>query len=106
VHNCYNLKYFYYFTRFWFWLLFKIEDSGPYNEIKFPPTIPHISFAGKDYARPEERENDCKFGVNLIEYNNFNFGNKEKMNFKMQVVYDAGPTSRFRRLAPKLEIEN
>ena len=39
-----------------------------------------------------------------IEYNNFNFGNKEKMTFKMQVVYDAGPNSRFRRLAPKLEI--
>ena len=59
----------------------------------------HISFARKVYARPEEQESDCKFGVNLIEYNNFNFRNKEKMNFRMQVVYDARPNSHFRRLA-------
>jgi len=40
----------------------------------------------------------------LLEYNNFNFGNKEKMNFKIQVVYKAGPNSRFKKLAQRLQI--
>jgi hypothetical protein len=40
----------------------------------------------------------------LLEYNNFNFGNKEKINFKIQVVYEAGPNSRFKKLAPRLQI--
>ena len=83
---------------------FKIESSSPYHEIQLPPSGPHISFAGRIYSKPEEQENDCKFGVYLIEYNNFNFGNKEKMNFKIQVVYDAGPNSRFRKLSLKLDI--
>ena len=40
----------------------------------------------------------------MLEYNNFNFGNKEKINFKIQVVYEAGPNSRFKKLAPRLQI--
>src|SRR5437763_3739476 len=80
---------------------FKIEDYK-LNEIL--STSPYASFVGRIYEKPEEYENDCKFGVNLFEYNAFNFGNKGKMNFKIQVVYEAGPDSRFRKLSPKLEI--
>ena len=69
-----------------------------------PLTEPHISFAGKVYSKPVEEESDCIFSVNLTEYNNFNFGSKERMNFKVQVVYEAGPNSRFRKLASRLDI--
>jgi hypothetical protein len=52
----------------------------------------------------EQNGNDCRFGVNLSEYNNFNFGNRERMNFNIQVVYEACPDSRFRKLASRLII--
>jgi hypothetical protein len=65
---------------------------------------PYASFVGTIYEGIEKNENDCKFGVNLLEYNGFNFANKEKMNFKIQVVYEAGPNSRFSKLASRLQI--
>ncbi|CAB4438026.1 unnamed protein product [Rhizophagus irregularis] len=80
---------------------FKIELI----EDEIPSTGPYISFVGKIYSRPKQDEDDCVFGINVSEYNNnFNFTNKGKVNFKIQVVYDAGQDSRFRKLAPKLEI--
>ena len=80
---------------------FKIEIPENYT---LQQTGPHISFARKIYSKPEEIDNDCSFGVQLLEYNNFSFGNKEKMNFKIQVVFEAGPDSRFKKLASRLEI--
>jgi len=65
---------------------------------------PYVSFVGTIYEGIEKNENDCKFGINLLEYNGFNFANKERMNFKIQVVYEAGPTSRFNKLASRLQI--
>ena len=32
--------------------------------------------------------NDCMIRVNINEYNNFNFTNKGRINFKIHVVYD------------------
>ena len=72
------------------------------NEDKFFLTSPYASFVGKIYEAVEQNENDCKFGVMLLEYNNFSFGNKAKMEFKIQVVYEAGPDSRFKKLGSKL----
>jgi hypothetical protein len=74
------------------------------NEFELFPAGPYASFVGTIYEGIEQSENDCKFGVNLLEYNNFSFANKEKMNFKTQVVYEAGPNSRFNRLASRLQI--
>ncbi|CAB4474712.1 hypothetical protein RhiirA1_438237 [Rhizophagus irregularis] len=72
---------------------FKIELI----EDEIPSTGPYISFVGKVYSRP--KQDDCVFGINVSEYNNnFNFTNKGKVNFKIQVVYDAGQDSRFRNL--------
>src|SRR6266540_1865522 len=82
---------------------FKIPISENHETDLFQAE-PYISFVGRIYESVKQNENDCKFGVNLLEYNNFNFANKEKMNFKMQIVYEAGPDSRFRRLASKLTI--
>ena len=65
---------------------------------------PYVSFVGTIYEGIEKNENDCKFGINLLEYNGFNFANKERMTFKIQVVYEAGPTSRFNKLASRLQI--
>jgi hypothetical protein len=79
---------------------FKIELTDD----KFPSTGPYISFVGKIYSGPKQDDNDCVFGINVVEYNNFNFTNKGKINFKVQVVYESGPDSRFRKLTPKLEI--
>ena len=67
-------------------------------------TGPYGSFVGRICEGVEENENDCKFSVNLLEYNNFSFANKEKINFKIHVVYEAGPTSRFKKLATRLQI--
>ena len=85
---------------------FKIEFPGIYeiNEIQLPSTGPHISFVGRIYSIPEQQENDCLFGIHLFEYNNFNFRDKGKVNFKIQVVYEAGPNSRFAKLASKLQL--
>jgi len=74
------------------------------NKDEFFPAGPYTSFVRTIYEGVEQNENDCKFGINLLEYNNFSFANREKMNFKMQVVYEAGPNSRFNRLASKLQI--
>ena len=82
---------------------FKIPISENHETDLFQ-SEPYISFVGRIYESVKQNENDCKFDVNLLEYNNFNFANKEKMNFKMQIVYEAGPDSRFRRLASKLTI--
>jgi hypothetical protein len=41
------------------------------------PTSPYPSFVGRIYEDVKQNENDCKFGVTLLEYNNFSFGNKE-----------------------------
>lgn len=40
--------------------------------------------------------------VDLIEYNNFSFGNKE-MNFKIQILFEAEPDSHFRKLVSRLD---
>ncbi len=82
---------------------FKIPHSETHENNLFS-TGPYASFVGRIYEEVEEQENDCKFGVNLFEYNNFSFANKERMNFKIQVVYESGPDSRFRKLASRLEI--
>ena len=50
----------------------------------------------------EQKGNDCKFSISLSEYNNFSFANKERMDFKIEVVYEA--EIRFKRLATKLII--
>ncbi len=85
---------------------FKIENSDDIdiNEIKLPLTGPNISFVGRISSKAEQIDDDCRFGVDLLEYNNFNFGNKEKMIFKLQVVFEAGPNSRFKKLATRLDI--
>jgi hypothetical protein len=82
---------------------FKIPVSENYNNNLYQ-TGPYGSFVGRICEQVEENENDCKFGVNLLEYNNFSFANKEKINFKIHVVYEAGPDSRFRKLASRLQI--
>src|SRR6266498_5720798 len=83
---------------------FKIPISENHETDLFQAE-PYISFVGRIYESVKQNENDCKFGVNyLLEYNNFNFANKKKMNFKMQIVYKARPDSRFKRLASKLTI--
>jgi hypothetical protein len=76
----------------------------PENNDNLFLTGPYASFVGKIYEAIEQNENDCKFGVTLSEYNNFSFGNKAKMDFKIQVVYEAGPNSRFKKLAPRLSV--
>ena len=80
--------------------VFKIEN----HNYDLYLTGPYASFVGRIYEGVEQNENDCKFGVNLLKYNNFGFANKEKINFKIQVVYEAGPDSHFKKLAPKLQI--
>ena len=40
----------------------------------------------------------------MLKYNNFNFENKEKINFKIQVIYEAGSNSRFKKLVQRLQI--
>lgn len=66
------------------------------------PASPYASFVGRIYEAVEQYENDCKFGVTLLEYNNFSFASKSKMDFKIQVVYEAGPDSRFKKLITRL----
>ncbi|EXX72076.1 hypothetical protein RirG_072700 [Rhizophagus irregularis DAOM 197198w] len=84
---------------------FKLPQTGNYDD-NLLPYGPYASFVGKIYEAVVQHENDCKFGVNLLEYNNFSFGNKERMDFKIQVVYEAGPNSRFKKIiAPKLNVE-
>ena len=85
---------------------FKIDISKDVdiNEIKLPLTGPNISFVGRISSKAEQIDDDCRFSIDLLEYNNFNFGNKEKMIFKIQVVFEAGPNSRFRKLATRLDI--
>jgi hypothetical protein len=81
---------------------FKINISDGIN-IKLPHTEPNISFVGKISSKAEQIDDDCRFSVELLEYNNFNFGNKEKMIFKLQVVFEAGPDSRFKKLPSRLD---
>jgi hypothetical protein len=81
---------------------FKIEILNDIN-IKLPLIKPSISFAEKISSGAEQIDDDCRLGVNLLEYNNFNFGNKEKMNFKVQVVFEAELGSHFKKLATRLD---
>lgn len=48
---------------------------------------PYISFVGRIHSKPKQ-DDDCMIGVNINEYNNFNFTNKRRINFKIHVVYD------------------
>jgi hypothetical protein len=80
---------------------YKIESIGAQN---VPPAGPHFFLLEEYIKKAQEQENDCLFGVELTEYNNFSFGNKEKMNFKIEIIYESGPNSRFRKLSSKLEI--
>jgi hypothetical protein len=80
---------------------FKIESSKAYE---LPLTGLYATFAGKICSKLKQDDNDCIFGININEYNNFGFTDKGRINFKVQVVYDAGPDSRFRKLSPKLEV--
>jgi hypothetical protein len=82
---------------------YKVPFSEDYKTNSFSIS-PYASFIGRVSEAVEQNENDCKFGTNLSEYNNFSFANREKMNFNIQVVYEAGPDSRFRKLASKLVI--
>lgn len=79
---------------------FKLENFGH----RIPLTTPYISFVGKIYSKPNQIDNDCVMGVNVNEYNSFNFTNKGRIDFKIQVVYDVKPDSRFKKLTPKFEI--
>jgi len=83
----------------------KIEFHKIYeiNKIHFPPTAPHISFAGKIHTAPQQSGDDCLIEIHLSEYNNFSFADKGRMNIKMQVVYDAGQ-KRFAKISSKLQI--
>ncbi|PKY57578.1 hypothetical protein RhiirA4_549707 [Rhizophagus irregularis] len=76
---------------------FKIQNHDNTN-------LPYGSFVGRICEEVEQDGNDCKFGVNLLEYNNFSFANKEKINFKIHIVYEAGPNSRFIKLASRLQV--
>src|SRR5271154_5169372 len=71
---------------------------------ELPSTVPYITFIGKIYSRPKQDDNDCIFGIDITEYNNFNFTNKGRITFKIQTIYEADPDSRFRKLTTKLEI--
>ena len=82
---------------------FKVPVVENYKNDSFL-SVPYASFVGRVSEAVVQNENDCKFGANLLEYNNFNFGNRERMNFNIQVVYEAGPDSRFRKLASRLTI--
>src|SRR5439155_12351170 len=79
---------------------FKLENFAH----RIPLTTPYISFVGKIYSKPNQIDNDCVMGVNVNEYNSFNFTNKGRIDFKIQVVYDVKPDSRFKKLTPKFEI--
>jgi hypothetical protein len=81
---------------------FKIEITG--NHLL--PTIPQISFAGKICSKPEEVDDDCLFGVDLLEYNNFSFEIKGKINFKIQIVFEARSDSRSENLPQELKLKN
>src|SRR6266498_2364160 len=82
---------------------YKIEIPD-INEIELPLTGPNVSFVGRISNKAEQINNDCRLGVDLLEYNNFNFGNTEKMIFKLQVVFDVGPDSRFKKFSNRLNI--
>ena len=70
----------------------EIPEDADTDEMKLPFTTgPNISFVGKISSKAEQIDDDCRFGVDLLEYNNFSFGKKEKMTFKIQVVFEAGP---------------
>ena|SRR2546421_12807938 len=81
---------------------FKISIPKNHNDLH--PSGLYGSFVGRIYEGIEQNDNDCKFDINLLEYNSFSFANKEKMNFKIQVVYEAEPDSRFKKLVPRLQI--
>ncbi|CAB5313954.1 unnamed protein product [Rhizophagus irregularis] len=79
---------------------FKIPTSENHDNIN----LPYGSFVGRIYEEVEQNGSDCKFGVNLLEYNNFSFASKEKINFRIHIVYEAGPNSRFIKLASRLQV--
>jgi hypothetical protein len=39
---------------------------------------PYVFFVGTIYEGIEKNENDCKFGINLLEYNGFNLQIKKE----------------------------
>ena len=43
--------------------------------------------------------------INVNKYNNFNFTNKGRIHFKVQVVYEVGLKSRFRKLIKKKKLD-
>ena len=55
---------------------------------KVPLTGPYVSFVGKIWSNPKQEGDDCVVGININEYNNFNFTNKGRINYQIQVVYD------------------
>ncbi len=79
---------------------FKIEITGNHMLL----TISHISFVGKIYNKLEEINDDCLFGVDLLKYNNFSIENKGKMDFKIQIVFEAGLIHASENLHQRLEI--
>jgi hypothetical protein len=81
-----------------------VSSAFKIGNYKIPLTGPYVSFVGKIYSKPKQEDDDCVIGINVNEYNNFSFTNKGRINLKIQVVYDVGSDSRFRKLTPKLEI--
>ena len=55
--------------------VFQIPPPQSYERDSFL-TRPYASFIGKINEAIEQKDNDCKFGVSLMEYNNFDFANK------------------------------
>src|SRR2546423_15522483 len=76
-----------------------------FSEVELPSTGPYITFVGKICSKLKQDDNDCVFEVDATEYNNFSFTNKGRINFKVQVVFEAGPNSRIRKFTLKLEIK-
>ena len=81
-----------------------VSSAFKIDNYKIPLTGPYVSFVGKIVSKPKQEDDDCVIGVNVNEYNNFGFTNKGRINLKIQVVYEVGSDSRFRKLTPKLEI--
>ena len=68
---------------------FKME----FSEVELPSTGPYITFVGKICSKLKQDDNDCVFGVDATEYNNFSFTNNFinwkiiKTTKKNQMIY-------------------
>src|SRR4051812_7345131 len=82
-------------------IAFKLESFENY---KILLTRPYISFIGKIYSKLKQDSDDDMIRINVNEYNNFNFTNKERINFKMQVVYEVKLEFHFRKLILLLQV--